>query len=82
MEQRRSSSDLVTFLGGAVLGGVIGAGVALLFAPATGKETRERLKEKAKDLEKDLAELKDDMAPKIEKVKKDLEKKLKKAKKK
>ncbi len=33
-----------TFLAGFFIGGVIGAGVALLFAPATGRETREYIK--------------------------------------
>ena len=36
-----------TFLAGILIGGVIGAGVALLFAPASGKETRAYIKLKA-----------------------------------
>lgn len=32
------------FLLGMLIGGIIGAGVALLFAPASGKETREYIK--------------------------------------
>ncbi|HHS50294.1 MAG TPA: YtxH domain-containing protein [candidate division Zixibacteria bacterium] len=32
-----------TFLAGFLLGGIIGAGVALLFAPASGVETREQI---------------------------------------
>ncbi|HDR90924.1 MAG TPA: YtxH domain-containing protein [candidate division Zixibacteria bacterium] len=31
------------FVAGFLLGGIIGAGVALLFAPASGKETREQI---------------------------------------
>jgi len=37
-------SGAETFIAGFLIGGVIGAGVALLFAPASGKETREYLK--------------------------------------
>jgi gas vesicle protein len=35
---------------GFVLGAVVGAGVALLLAPATGKETRRRIAESGQDL--------------------------------
>ena len=40
-------SGVDTFIAGFFIGGVIGAGVALLFAPASGKETREYLKTQA-----------------------------------
>lgn len=43
MDERRTSSGFGTFL----LGGLFGAVLALLFAPRTGKETREMLAEKA-----------------------------------
>ena len=36
-----------SFLAGFLIGGVIGAGLALLFAPASGKETREFIRTKA-----------------------------------
>lgn len=36
-----------SFLAGFLIGGVIGAGLALLFAPASGKETREFIRSKA-----------------------------------
>jgi|YelNatPaOPRAMG01_1025707.scaffolds.fasta_scaffold119483_1 gas vesicle protein len=32
------------FAGGFILGGLIGAGIALIFAPKSGKETREDIK--------------------------------------
>ena len=35
------NTGVESFLAGFLIGGVIGAGVALLFAPASGKETRE-----------------------------------------
>lgn len=37
-------------LGPFVLGALLGAGIALLFAPKTGEETQEDLKERARDL--------------------------------
>jgi gas vesicle protein len=40
-----SGSVLLSFL----LGGMVGAGVALLLAPKSGRETRERIKELAED---------------------------------
>lgn len=36
-------SGVDTFIAGFFIGGVIGAGVALLFAPTSGKETRQYL---------------------------------------
>jgi gas vesicle protein len=63
------------FLAGAVVGGAIGAGVALLFAPRSGEETREILKKKAEEFGDDIEKFKKDVTPKIEKVKKDLKKK-------
>ena len=40
-------SGLDTFIAGFLIGGVLGAGAALLFAPASGKETREYLAKQA-----------------------------------
>lgn len=42
-------------LGAFVLGALVGAGLALLFAPQTGEETQEDLRRKAREL-RDLAE--------------------------
>jgi len=38
------------FFGGVIVGTVIGAAVGILFAPRSGKETRQALKRSAKDL--------------------------------
>jgi gas vesicle protein len=45
-------SDKATsrMLGAALAGGIIGAGAALLFAPRSGKETREHMQENFNDL--------------------------------
>ena len=42
----------VMALGALLIGGVIGAGVALLFAPQSGEETRDMIAKRAKDLKK------------------------------
>jgi len=39
--------NVETFLAGFFLGGIIGAGIALLFAPASGTETREQIARQA-----------------------------------
>ena len=44
-------------LGKFVLGAAIGAGIGLLFAPRSGKETRKLLKDKMDDLVKKAKEL-------------------------
>jgi len=43
-------SNKVDFLIGFVVGGLIGAGLGLLFAPQSGEETRELLKDKFLEL--------------------------------
>lgn len=44
------SNQVGGFLVAFALGAVAGAGVALLFAPRSGKETRERIAEKSRDI--------------------------------
>ncbi len=46
-----SGSVLMAFL----LGGVVGAGLALLMAPQSGRETREKIKEMAEDAKEKAA---------------------------
>ncbi|MCR4433452.1 MAG: YtxH domain-containing protein [Coprothermobacterota bacterium] len=43
-------SSKVDFLIGFIVGGLIGAGLGLLFAPQSGEETREMLKDKFLEL--------------------------------
>ena len=38
------------FLAGVIVGSVVGAVAGILFAPASGKETRERISEKGKEV--------------------------------
>ena len=46
-ESRSVETFLAGLMIGGVIGGVVGAGLALLFAPASGKETREFIRTKA-----------------------------------
>lgn len=68
--------DVLGFLAGAVMGSAIGAGVALLFAPRTGKDTRKILRDKADDFGSEFDEFKKDIGPKIRKVKKEVSRKI------
>jgi gas vesicle protein len=44
------NSNVLGFIAGIVVGAAIGAGVSMLLAPRSGKETREQLKEKGEEL--------------------------------
>lgn len=48
--------DSTSFLTGVLLGAAIGAGIALLFAPGSGKETRRLVRKKAKALTREAGE--------------------------
>jgi gas vesicle protein len=52
----KGNVTLSGFLAGAAVGAVVGAGVALLLAPKTGKETREWLGVKTREAKGKLAE--------------------------
>jgi gas vesicle protein len=42
---------IYNFIGGALLGGLIGAGIAMLLAPASGEELRDQMQARAKQVE-------------------------------
>jgi gas vesicle protein len=65
-----------SFLTGLLAGAAIGGIIALLYAPKSGKETREQLKKKFSELEKDLEDLKDRANQKTGRAKDDLAQKL------
>jgi len=74
-----------SFLGGVILGAVVGGVVALLYAPTSGKEARKILKKKAKEVGGKALEIKEQVVDGIEELKekgeqeiKGLEKKTKK----
>jgi len=58
-----------SFLGGVILGALVGAGVALLYAPQTGEETRKQLKVKADEAKKKGLALKKEALEKMDEVK-------------
>jgi gas vesicle protein len=51
---------------GFILGGVIGAGLAMLFAPESGRRTRERLRDFAADMRDKTIDLSEDLRDKAE----------------
>jgi gas vesicle protein len=61
-----------SFLTGLLAGAVIGGVIALLYAPQSGKDTREKLRQKFTDLEKELETLKVKAGEKSQKVKSDI----------
>ncbi len=61
MHNERYQSGGMGFLAGAMIGGLIGAGVALLFAPQSGEDTRKMLRKKANELGKEFEEMKDNV---------------------
>jgi len=88
-EERKTSWE--SFLQGFIAGGLIGAGLALIFAPKSGRELREDIKKKSAELKKDAellySEAKDktedwwhDGIKKAEQLKEDAENKLEEAK--
>lgn len=65
-----------SFLTGLLTGAVIGGVVALLYAPKSGKETREQIKGKFVELEKELENLKGQASKKTGKIRDDIAEKL------
>jgi len=65
-----------SFLTGLLTGAAIGGIIALLYAPKSGKETREDIKSKFAELEKELEELKGKAGQKAGKIKSDLAERL------
>ena len=53
MSQRNDSGS---FMGGLLMGGILGALVALALAPQSGEDTRKLLKDKAGELGKDISD--------------------------
>jgi gas vesicle protein len=62
-----------TFAAGLVLGALIGAGVALLFAPHSGEETRRLIRRRAKKLAAGAQDRFDDVKDRIRKVRRQAE---------
>jgi gas vesicle protein len=56
-----------------VLGAALGAGLALLFAPASGEETRRRLRREAGKLRDRAEDMMDDLSYEYDRVREDVE---------
>lgn len=69
---KSSNSFLTGLLAGAAIGGII----ALLYAPKSGKETRDQIKKKFSELEKELDNIKEKAGQKTSKIKQDLAQKI------
>jgi len=63
-EERGYSGSAVAL--GFILGGVIGASLAMLFAPESGRRTRERLRDLAADMRDKTVDLSEDLRDKAE----------------
>ena len=66
-----------SFLGGLITGAAIGAVIALLYAPKSGKETRVQIKKKIDELENDLKEMREKLKEKGGEFKDDIKQKIK-----
>jgi gas vesicle protein len=62
------NDDFGTFLAGFVIGGLVGAAVAMLMAPQTGEETRTMIKEKSIELKDRAVEYSETAREKAEKA--------------
>lgn len=58
-----------SFIGGLIFGAAVGAGLALLYAPTTGKEARKILKKKAEEAKKKALEARDKIMEGVEEIK-------------
>lgn len=67
-----SNSD--NFFRGFILGALIGAGLALLYAPEKGEITRKKLKKKIDEIKKKADEAKSEILTGVEELKKSAEK--------
>ncbi|SMO35966.1 Gas vesicle protein [Saccharicrinis carchari] len=68
--------DSGLLLGGMIVGAMLGAASALLFAPQSGQETRKQLKEKLNELEKEMKETQEKMKAKGGELKDELKAKI------
>jgi gas vesicle protein len=59
------------FFAGLIIGGLVGVGIALLYAPQSGDETRKLLKKKALEAKKKALEFKEEAAERFEEAKKE-----------
>lgn len=82
---KNDGSNSLVFMSGVVLGSVVGAAAALLFAPASGEETRDKLGKKGKkaigDVKKQAGKVGEQISPMIENLRSEVDEKLEEVKK-
>lgn len=57
MQDNNKSSSSSSFIKGFLFGGIIGAGLALLYAPKTGRELREEIKKRTSELKDEATKI-------------------------
>lgn len=65
-----------SFISGLLAGAAIGGIIALLYAPRSGKETRDQIKKKFEEVQKKMETLKGKVSQKSQKVKSDIAERL------
>jgi gas vesicle protein len=65
-----------SFFAGLITGALIGGVIAYFYAPGSGKESREKLKMKFEDIEKEIGNLKSGAGQKSKKIIEELEKRM------
>lgn len=66
----KDNNGLALFAG-ILLGGIVGAAAGILFAPASGEETRKVLRKKAEKLSKEVSEKAEKLSSEVQKKAKD-----------
>jgi len=71
--EAREQNSVRTFLAGLAIGALVGAGVALLFAPQSGSDTRRAVSRRAKHLAREARDRYDDAKDKLRRARRDKE---------
>lgn len=76
LTEKENMKPLNSFLTGLLAGAAVGGIIALLYAPQSGKETREKIRRKFEELELELETLKGRASQKTDQVRDDFAAKL------
>ena len=71
--EAREQNSVRTFLAGLAIGALVGAGVALLFAPQSGSDTRRAVSRRAKHLAREARDRYDDAKDKLRRARREKE---------
>jgi len=72
-EEGYEQHSVRTFLAGLAIGALVGAGVALLFAPQSGSDTRRAVSRRAKHLAREARDQYDDVKDKLRRARREKE---------